>query len=168
MTLRIGEVAARSGSTATAIRYYESIGLMAAPRRSRAGYRRYGERAVEEVLFIRKAQVLGFSLDEVREILTLARSGRRPCDRVRALARRHLDVVDERLARLTAYRAQLATLLEQWTRDRTAPTDAAVCGWVQGVDEGALAGGGDRGRNGDRVSTAKRRAAGGEVSPCGF
>ena len=57
----IGDIAERAGVPAATIRYYESLGLMNPPARSSAGYRRYGESAVEELRFIRKAQALGFS-----------------------------------------------------------------------------------------------------------
>jgi MerR family copper efflux transcriptional regulator len=68
--LLIGDVAERAGLTAPTIRYYESIGLLAAAPRSSTGYRRYGDATVAELQFIKKAQALGFSLEEIREILT--------------------------------------------------------------------------------------------------
>ena len=61
-SLLIGEVAARTALTAPTIRYYESIGLIKAPARSEAGYRRYSNNTVQELEFIKKAQALGFSL----------------------------------------------------------------------------------------------------------
>ena len=65
--LLIGELATRVGVAPPTIRYYESIGLLRPPARTTSGYRRYPERAVEDLVFIRKAQALGFSLDEVAE-----------------------------------------------------------------------------------------------------
>jgi DNA-binding transcriptional MerR regulator len=65
--LLIGEVAQRAGVTVPTVRYYEEIGLLPVPSRSCTGYRRYSEHTVEELRFIRKAQVLGFSLDEIGE-----------------------------------------------------------------------------------------------------
>jgi len=67
VALLIGEVAQRAGVSAPTIRYYEEIGLLGKPLRSSTGYRRYSESSVEEVRFIRKAQALGFSLDEIGE-----------------------------------------------------------------------------------------------------
>lgn len=88
--LLIGDVARRIGVSAPTIRYYESLGLLTTPGRSTAGYRRYTEAAVEELRFIKKAQGLGFSLDEVGEILTLTRAGRTPCAEVLSLGHQHL------------------------------------------------------------------------------
>ena len=77
-TLLIGEVAKHTGLTPATIRYYESIGLLSQPSRSDAGYRRYGESTLEEIGFIKKAQGLGFTLEEVHEILSLSRRGEAP------------------------------------------------------------------------------------------
>ncbi len=92
-SLLIGDVAERTGLSAPTIRYYESIGLLAQPARSATGYRRYTESTVEELHFIRKAQGLGFSLDEIGEILQLSRSGQKPCSHVLTLAHQHLEAV---------------------------------------------------------------------------
>src|SRR5712691_13113916 len=101
---RIGDVAARAGLTAPTIRYYESIGLLAPAPRSATGYRHYTETTVEELRFIKKAQSLGFSLEEIGEILKLSRAGKTPCSRVLDLARRHLAAVDERVKQLSRFR----------------------------------------------------------------
>lgn len=124
--LLIGELAERSGVTAPTIRYYESLGLLKPPARSTAGYRRYSEDAVAELSFIRKAQALGFSLDEIAEILRLTRSGRTPCDHVLSLAHQHLAAVDERIRRLQEFRSQLAGELEKWD-GKTSPTCEGLC-----------------------------------------
>src|SRR6058998_4269485 len=106
--LLIGHIAERTGLTAPTIRYYESIGLLPVPSRSSTGYRRYTETTVEELRFIKKAQALGFSLDEVAEILKLSRAGSTPCSRVLDLARRHVTAVNERIRQLTRFRDLLA------------------------------------------------------------
>jgi len=112
--LLIGDVAERVGVAAPTIRYYESIGLLKAPARSATGYRRYSERTVEELRFIKKAQALAFSLDEIGEILKLTRSGNTPCSRVVSLGHQHLAAVDERIRQLQAFRDQLASELAKW------------------------------------------------------
>lgn len=131
--LLIGDVAARTGVSAPTIRYYESIGLLKAPARSAAGYRRYGERTVTELLFVRKAQALGFGLDEIGEILKLSRSGKAPCARVLDLSRRHLDAIDERIAQLQRFRTYLAAELDKWSATSCAVTEDGLCDFISGA-----------------------------------
>ena len=107
--LRIGELAAQAGVTAEAVRYYEREGVV--PRAAREGpgrYREYGSADVERLRFIRRARDLGFSLDEVRELLAMADGNPgRPCTDVNRIARAHLEQVDAKLAQLAALRAEL-------------------------------------------------------------
>jgi DNA-binding transcriptional MerR regulator len=128
--LLIGEAAKRAGVSSPTIRYYEDIGLLSSAARTAAGYRRYAESTVEELRFIRKAQALGFSLDEISEILQLSRSGTRPCSRVLTLAHQHLAAVDERIKRLQKFRKRLAADLRRWDQQQTATTDAGLCKWI--------------------------------------
>lgn len=81
--MRIGEAAGQAGTTAKAIRYYESIGLIREAERTAAGYRDYGPDDVERLIFIRSTQRLGFSLDEIREVLAFRERDAQPC-RIRA------------------------------------------------------------------------------------
>ena len=122
----IGEVAKLTYVTPATIRYYEEMGLLTAPARSPAGYRRYSETTVEELRFIRKAQGLGFSLDEISEILMLSRAGEAPCSHVLHLAHRHLAVVEERIQQLQTFRDQLARELVKW-HGQTAPSCRGLC-----------------------------------------
>lgn len=128
--LLISEAAKRAGVSAPTIRYYEEIGLLSSPSRTTAGYRRYAQSTVEELRFIRKAQAIGFSLDEIGEILQLSRSGRRPCSRVLTLAHEHLAAVDERIRRLQRFRKGLAADLRKWDQEQTATTSAGLCQWI--------------------------------------
>lgn len=107
-TLVIGELAARTGTTPEAIRYYERVGVLSPPERRGAGrYRHYGPADVERLGFVRRARGLGFSLDEVRELLGIADQPERSCAEVDHLARAHLEAVNEKLAQLTALRTEL-------------------------------------------------------------
>ena len=107
----IGEVARRTGIPTGAIRFYEREKLVAAPTRTASGYRQYSERAIREIDFIKRAQRLGLSLDQIREILSLGRKGQ-PCARVVAICQQHLDEIERRMAELRALRQHLLATVE--------------------------------------------------------
>ena len=110
----IGNVARLAAVTPATIRYYETIGLLTPPPRSVAGYRRYSETTVEELRFIKKAQALGFSLEEIVQIIKLGRSGKTPCADVLDLVQRRLAAVDEHIRQLQTFRNQLAAEVMKW------------------------------------------------------
>lgn len=132
--LLIGDVAQRAGVASPTIRYYEEIGLLLAPPRSSAGYRRYSETTIEELRFIRKAQALGFSLHEIDKILRLSRSGKTPCSHVLSVAHEHLTAVDERIRQLQRFRHQLAGELAKWDGKET-PTCRGLCQIIAGAEQ---------------------------------
>lgn len=111
--MRIGEIAHRSGVPAHTIRFYEARKLVTRAARSDAGYRIYSERVLDELGFIRRAQRLGFSLDEIREILNLGRGGKTPCARVATLCATHLEEIDRQMAELRAFRQSLIAAQKQ-------------------------------------------------------
>lgn len=117
--LSIGELAACTGVTAETIRYYEREGVIPpAARRGAGQYRRYAAGDATRLRFVRRARDLGFSLDEVRELLDLA-TGRRggPCAEVNQIARAHLAQVDAKLAQLVALRIELDHLVASCERN---------------------------------------------------
>lgn len=123
--LSIGRLAARTATSIDAIRYYERLGLMPhAPRR--AGRHRYfSEAPVQRLVFIRRARALGFSLDVIGSLLSLAAPGRRSCASVHKLALRHLEDVRARLAELQRLEAALAETVAHCTGD-AAPACAVL------------------------------------------
>ena len=132
--LLIGDVAERTGLTTPTIRYYESIGLLSPAPRSATGYRRYSDTTVEELRFIKKAQSLGFSLEEIGEILKLSRAGDTPCSHVLDVSRRHLTAVDERIRQLTRFRDQLAAQVAKWD-GKQQPTCRGLCQIISNAEE---------------------------------
>jgi DNA-binding transcriptional MerR regulator len=112
-SLSIGELAERSGVTREAIRYYEREGVLPPPTRGGAGrYRLYSDADAQRLAFVRRARDLGFSLDEVRELLDLAASDpSRPCGDVNSVAHTHLANVRAKLAQLTAMERELTRLV---------------------------------------------------------
>jgi MerR family transcriptional regulator, copper efflux regulator len=149
--LKIGEVSKRSGIGIEALRFYEKSGLLDSPARTFSGYRVYGEEVLERLSFIKRAQALGFSLDEIRRIVDDARRGESPCDEVREIVQRRMTELDGRLRELHRYRKELKDTLEEWDKVGRAP--GHVCGLIEGshIDHAAheKAGG---------LKRAKRRA----------
>jgi MerR family copper efflux transcriptional regulator len=130
----IGELAREAGVSAPTVRYYEEVGLLPPSSRTSGGYRRYTDAALHELRFIRKAQGLGFSLDEIREILKLSRAGEPPCSEVLMLARRHLQAVDERIAQLQRFREHLAGELTKWDGQQS-PTCGGLCQIIESAED---------------------------------
>jgi MerR family copper efflux transcriptional regulator len=108
--LKIGDVARLAELTVDAVRFYEREGLLGRVRRSPAGQRQYDGEAVRRLAFVRRAAGLGFSLAEVKALLTLRVSARTPCDRVRERALGKVADIDQRIAELQAMRDALARL----------------------------------------------------------
>ena len=86
MTLTIGQLARSGGATVETIRYYEREGLLEAPGRSKSGYRAYEADAVQRLVFIHRAQELGFTLKEIRDLIALQTDETADCTAVRAAA----------------------------------------------------------------------------------
>lgn len=111
--MAIGALASATGTKAVTIRYYERIGLLPRPGRTAANYRSYGNDELARLWFIRRARSLGFSIDQVRELMAMATASGRSCESVNAIAREQLAAVDEKLADLAALRQELARLADQ-------------------------------------------------------
>lgn len=110
--LRIGVVSKRAGLSIDAIRFYERRRLLRSPARSEGGYRLFREDDVETLLFIERAQELGFSLNEIRELLSL-RSNGKACPRVKKLLDAKLTVVARKIADLRGLEKELASALDE-------------------------------------------------------
>lgn len=109
--LSIGKLAAAAGVNVETIRYYQRRGLLALPAKPLGGQRRYREATVKQVRFIKRAQALGFTLDEVATLLSLDRA--RACAPTRALAAHKRAVLQEKIADLTALDAALDDLIRR-------------------------------------------------------
>jgi len=108
--MNIGEAALASSVSAKMIRHYESIGLIKAARRTGAGYRLYSADDVRVLQFIHRARALGFSLEQIRELLALWQDGSRASADVRTLAHSHIDALNRKIAEMEAMRRTLARL----------------------------------------------------------
>ena len=107
--MKIGQLAEAAGVHVETIRYYQQLGLMPRPARAHGAVRRYGDDAVSRLRFIKRAQALGFSLDEVKLLLEL--SVGEHCAETRTLARRKLALVDQKIADLRGLQDALNRLV---------------------------------------------------------
>ena len=97
--ISIGELAERAGCTVQIIRHYEKIGLLPDTRRTSGNRRIYSEDQASRLIFIRHSRELGFSLDDIRQLLSFSDQPEQSCEQVDAIAREHLHGVQERLGR---------------------------------------------------------------------
>lgn len=116
----IGALARMTGTKVTTIRFYESIGLLDTPPRTRSGRRSYYGRDLRRLHFIRNGRRLGFSIEEIRSLIALDGEPDRECTEASAIAARHLAEVEDRLAQLTALRDELALVAASCGGARTA------------------------------------------------
>jgi DNA-binding transcriptional MerR regulator len=111
--MTMAQVTSRAGVPADTVRYYERIGLLPAQARTSGDHRRYGEAAIDRLLFIRGAQRLGLHLAEIRDLLEVRDTGECPCEPAETLLNRHLAEIDAEMARLATLRAELTTMVSR-------------------------------------------------------
>ena len=107
----IGQAAERAGVSARMVRHYEGLGLLAGVARTDSGYRQYTEADVHSLRFIRRARDLGFSMDEIAQLLGLWQDQARASSQVKQIAQKHIDNLAERIAAMQAMQRSLQTLL---------------------------------------------------------
>ena len=129
--LFIGQVAKLAGVKTDTIRFYERVGVLPKPSRTASRYRVYDNAALNQVKFIRKAQALGFSLDEIRRIMSLRGQGKEACRCVIAIAEATLSETESKLNELRRSRDKLTINLTQWKRKRRGPIAAEFCALIE-------------------------------------
>ncbi|RMH40478.1 MAG: MerR family transcriptional regulator [Deltaproteobacteria bacterium] len=151
--LTTGQVARAAGVHVETLRFYERRGLLPKPPRRRSGYRQYPPDAVRIVRFIKRAQRLGFTLDEIAELLALRDDDRRACSEVRGAAEHKIAEIDDKIRALRAMRRALAELVAT-----CADGDASVrrCPILEALADGRPS------RRSKDVPTTRTR----EVKPC--
>jgi len=112
-TLRIGELVKRTGVSLQAVRFYEREGLLAKPQRLASGYRMFAPDAVWQIQFVKHAQNLGFSLADIRKLLSIQSHPEKECTDVRRLAEEKLAEIERKIERLEAIRRSLRDLAKQ-------------------------------------------------------
>ena len=128
-TLTIGEVARLAGVNVQTLRYYERRGILESPERSRSGYRQYPVETVELIRTIKRAQKLGFALDEIERLLQIREGGNGACARARDVAAHKLALLNERIEELAVVRNTLEALI----RDCQPRRPAEDCGVLTAI-----------------------------------
>lgn len=109
--MKIGELANATATKVETVRYYEKIGLLPPPARTSTNYRAYGSEHLARLSFIRRARDLGFTLEAVRELLTLSDDKAQSCEAVDGIARVHMNEIDRKLRDLKSLRLELSRVL---------------------------------------------------------
>lgn len=157
MALTVGQVAKAAGMTAKTIRYYEQVGVLPPPGRTAAGYRQYGEQAVQQLRFIRRARALGLSLHHLKTLTAALDGGPDTAMRPRLLeaVRAHLSTVEHQISELGLLQRQLEHVLRRLqTPSRVRSHDGCRC---LDLDEVPVRVAACRCHRAARVSTAARK-----------
>ena len=130
-TLKIGDLARELGLNVQTIRYYESLGILEPAARTESGYRVYTATDEQLLRFVLQAKRIGFTLDEIREIVRQRRESGPPCDYVRETLHRHLELLNGKIAELQQLREELLAAEAAWQDAEHGP-DGIVCGLIEG------------------------------------
>ena len=126
--MQIGELARRSALSVKTLRYYEEIGVLAAPPRTGGGYRDYTDDVIGRLEFVRAAQAVGLTLGEIREVIAFRERGEVPCGHVLDLILHHANEVERRIAELKRLRADLDRLARRARElDPAGCAESVVC-----------------------------------------
>ncbi|KAI9129954.1 heavy metal-responsive transcriptional regulator [Acaryochloris sp. CCMEE 5410] len=124
--LKIGEVSKQTSTSVGALRYYESLGLLESER-GENGYRYYPQEAVQQVLFIKKAQALGFSLEDIHEVLTMHQQGDVPCEFVQSLLQDKIEQLEVQIQKMMAFKSEMEQYRDRWSTSQPSLQPGDIC-----------------------------------------
>ena len=131
--LRIGEVANQIGITVGALRYYENLGLLKSER-GKNGYRYYQPQEIAQVQFIKKAQSLGFSLEDIREVLNVHKQGDIPCELVQSLLQQKIEQLEAQIQEMTTFKQSLEQYRDRWSHTHLRPQPGDICPLIETIE----------------------------------
>lgn len=131
-SLKIGDVSKRTGVAVGALRYYESLGLIQSERGENS-YRYYAPATVQQVQFIKKAQTLGFSLEDIGEVLTVHHQGDVPCEFVQSLLQDKIQQLEAQIQEMVAFKSSLEQYRDTWAADHPHPQPGDICPLIETV-----------------------------------
>ncbi len=133
--LQIGELAKQTGIAVSALRYYQEVGLLEPSYISESKYRYYKLSDIALAKFIKKSQKLGFSLDEIKQILNERHEGRSPCPKVRTLARQKINKLHEQIDELKKLEKELKDyIVETNSAFDSSSSDNRICCLIDKAD----------------------------------
>ncbi len=136
--LKIGELAKQTGLAVGTLRYYSDLGLLQPVQRGDNGYRYYSQDASQQVQFIKKAQTLGFTLEEIKKILNVRDRGEKPCSLVQSLLDQKIDQLELKIEQMTLFKAELEEYRTTWTNNPNLESDSQeVCPLISSVSLGS-------------------------------
>ncbi len=134
--MQIGDLAKQASVNVQTIRFYERRKLLPEPARTASGYRQYGPGELNRLKFIRQAKTLGFTLDEIRDIIRSRGRGACPCTDVIAMAEAHLDDVSKQIDTLLKFKEELTRSIRDWKRAGKQTLSAgAICTLIERTTE---------------------------------
>jgi len=130
--LKIGEVSKQTHVAVGALRYYESLGLLKSERGENS-YRYYPPEAVQQVQFIKKAQALGFSLENIREVINVHHHGDVPCEFVQSLLQEKIQQLEAQIRQMEAFKTELEHYRDSWAAHYPRPKPGDICPLIETV-----------------------------------
>jgi DNA-binding transcriptional MerR regulator len=112
--LKIGDIAKQTGVSVGTLRYYETLKLLDPVERGDNSYRYYHSETIRQVQFIKKAQALGFSLEDIRHILDVRDRGEPPCNFVQGLLARKIEQLEDQIQQMTIFKGELEEYRDRW------------------------------------------------------
>jgi DNA-binding transcriptional MerR regulator len=132
--MQIGKLGKKAGVSTRAIRYYDRIGLLGATERSPSGYRLYGEEVVGFLQFVKKAQRVGFTLEEIKTIREIRISGMKPCGYVREHAQKKVEEIELKIRELEDLRKTLMDIQkESEALEPVQDQGQSICPLIEGI-----------------------------------
>ena len=132
--LKIGELAKQTGLAVGTLRYYSDIGLLQPVARGDNGYRYYSQNASRQVEFIKKAQAIGFTLEEIKTILDVRDRGEKPCNLVQSLLDKKIEQLKIQIKKMSLFKQELEEYRTSWINNPNPESDSQeVCPLISSV-----------------------------------
>lgn len=128
--LKIGEVSKQTDVAVGALRYYEDLDLLKSQRGDN-GYRYYSPEAIRQVQFIKKAQFLGFSLDDISEVLNVHQQGDIPCELVQSILQEKIEKLEAQIRDMTVFKNGLEQYRDSWEASKPHPKPGDICPLIE-------------------------------------